>query len=176
MSNPSINRWGLNVFWYHFWYSDTHYASNAEQDNLMLTLVNTYLFYGITTPFHFFINNYWKFTKHHQQPLKTYFRFFTITNDHFHITSHYRLRNKIDCVFPMRIWILKFQKWVILTFFWFQPWKKRRYAKQLTAIKYKPLFHERPVKCLRWLKRLRTLINLNLFTSILHQKVNYYLF
>ena len=62
MSNPSINRWGLNLFWYRFWYNDTNNSLVIHQDNLINKLILLYMYYGLLYPQNMFINKYWYFT------------------------------------------------------------------------------------------------------------------
>ncbi len=47
MSNPSINRWGLNLFWYRYWFNDKNNALVVHQDNVVNKLLLTYLHYGL---------------------------------------------------------------------------------------------------------------------------------
>ena len=47
MSNPTINRWGLNLFWYKYWYTDKNYNLNTQIDAAMVYLVHTFLNFGI---------------------------------------------------------------------------------------------------------------------------------
>jgi hypothetical protein len=59
MSNPSINRWGLNLFWYRFWYNDKKNSLIVNQDNLFNKLMLIYIHYGLLLPNNIFLNNYW---------------------------------------------------------------------------------------------------------------------
>jgi len=125
MSNPCINRWGMNTFWYRFWYSDIRYSENVKQDSLFIKLLNVYLFYGINLPINIFYNYYWYLNNIVVVKLPDYFRLFTFKNQVLGLKSSYRLRQKTNDIYPMKIWLLKFDKWLIINFYWFQPLKKK---------------------------------------------------
>lgn len=176
MSNPSINRWGMNVFWHHFWYSDTHYSQNAEQDKLMTELVNTYLYFGLATPFNFFMNPYWFFKKSPPYNALRYYRFVRVLGRALRTLTTYRLRVQTDCIFPMRIWILKFQKWIVLTFYWFQPWKRKKYEKKTGRLHYKPFFKETTKSTFQRIRRYKASTSLLLLSHRARTHAQTYLF
>lgn len=125
MSNPCINRYGINTFWHHFWYSDTFYSKNLQQDTLFLKLINTYIFFGLYLPKNIFWNKFWYLNNYKNSNYMQYFRWFSVKNETLGSLTSYRLRKTVNDVYPMKIWILKFNNWIIINFYWFQPWKKK---------------------------------------------------
>jgi len=127
MSNPCINRWGLNSFWHHYWYSDSRYYLNVQHDNLVLELLTTYLNYGTDVSSPMFLNSFWykTSTKSKPQSLDQYYRWATVYNDTLRTTSTYRLRKESEETFRTRINILKFSSWFIVNVYWFQPDKDK---------------------------------------------------
>ena len=61
MSNPSINRWGLNLFWYRFWYNDKINSLIINQDNIINKLILIYTHFGLLHNKNLFFNKYWFF-------------------------------------------------------------------------------------------------------------------
>ena len=127
MSNPCINRWGLNSFWHHYWYSDSRYYLNAQHDNLVLELLTTYLNYGTDVSSPMFLNSFWYKTAVKPQPqdLSRYYRWATVYNDTLRTTNTYRLREESEETFRTRINILKFSSWFVVNVYWFQPDKDK---------------------------------------------------
>jgi len=128
MSNPCINRWGLNTFWHHYWYSDSRYALNLQQDKLILELLQTYLSYGSDFSTNIFRNSYWYRTgvASAATNLWTYYRWITISNETLQSINTYRLRKESDEIFQTRVSVLKFSSWLVVNFYWFQPDKKKK--------------------------------------------------
>lgn len=125
VSNPVINRLGVNTFWYRFWYSDVSYSNNLKQDLIFSKLLNIYLYYGINLPNTLFFSNYWYKSNLQSINKVNYYRHFTFKNKILGIESAYRLRTKITDIYPMKLWLLRFNNWIIINFYWFQPNKKK---------------------------------------------------
>lgn len=127
MSNPSINRWGLNLFWYRYWFNDKNSSSNFHQDNLINKLLLIYIHYGLLCPQNIFLNKYWynlsqKSLKNYQTQFNLkYFRLIEYKNRVLNESKTYKIRNKIKNIYFSKIWILKYQKWLIINFYSFQP-------------------------------------------------------
>jgi len=147
MSNPCINRWGLNSFWHHYWYSDSTYASNLKQDKIFIDLIQTYLVYGSSTPTSFFWNSYWYKTSAapSQSILKDYYRWITVSNTVFQMTNTYRLRIVSEEIFQTRISILRFGAWIVVNFYWFQPDKNKK-KRSLRVVSHKYTHAEHSMK------------------------------
>ena len=134
MSNPVITRLGINQFWYQHWYSDTHYASNLQQDKLFHKLVQMYLDYGLVVKSNLFLHEYWyKFNGSKKIRLQSefrsynsFFRRFYYSNDVVSIEHTFLLRNQTPEYFPMRTWFFKYANWVIISVSWFKPLKQRK--------------------------------------------------
>lgn len=170
MSNPCINRWGLNTFWYRFWFSDTSYSNNLQQDQIFVKLLNIYFNYGIELPKSIFFSNYWfhKTLKPSQFP--EYYRFSTFRNQTLGLHSSYRLRSGVTDVYPMRLWLFKYNNWVVINFYWFQPFKKRLSRKLGKSVKPRELFRlesRRSNSDLTSTRRLKTLLSLSMSTDYL---------
>lgn len=140
MSNPSINRWGLNLFWYRFWYNDTNNSLVIHQDNLINKLILLYMHYGLLYPQNMFINKYWYFTykiKHnilHDNFNIKYFRLVEYKNRIVNEYKSYKIRTKIKNLYFSKIWILRYQNWLIVNFYCFQPLKSKT-TKKITVNK-----------------------------------------
>jgi hypothetical protein len=132
MSNPCLNRWGSNIFWKAFWYSDNHYSANVQQDRFFETLILTYLFYGLRLNINPFVNPFWynnnKFSVEWRLPNreKVYYRWNTKYDLLTEGPIYYQTRTKAKDLYLMRIWILKFVKFIVLNLYWFQPFKKKK--------------------------------------------------
>lgn len=129
MSNPCINRWGFNTFWHHFWYKDFDMAYEHKQDQIFSKLLRIFLFYGINLSYNIFANNYWYNHSYSQLSIKTYQRWITRKPNQFGEVVQLSVRKEADCIFPMKLWILKYSQWVVINQYWFQPIKKRRLLK-----------------------------------------------
>lgn len=128
MSNPIPNRLGLNLFWHHFWYSDFYYAMYLQQDVLMHLLLETYLTYGSSVQTTLFWNPYWfKTTQYRKSALfLKYYRWATIQNKVFYTYTNYRFRLTGEHLMRARFSLLRFNSWIVLNFFWFQPNKSQK--------------------------------------------------
>ena len=127
MSNPSINRWGLNLFWYRFWYNDKNNALIINQDNLINRLILIYTHFGLLHSKNIFVNKYWfnslnlpSTSSQNEYNLK-YFRLIEYRNKVLNEYKSYKIRNKMKNLYYSKIWILRYQKWLIINFYCFQP-------------------------------------------------------
>ena len=128
MSNPCINRWGLNSFWHHYWFSDTKYALNLQHDRLILELLQTFIKYGSNVHKLTFWNPFWY--KKNIQPSNTnsnyLYRWVTMYSKSADTNSTYRLRKEGEEIFLARTSFLKLNSWLIVNFYWFQPDKSKK--------------------------------------------------
>ncbi len=144
MSNPSINRWGKNLFWYRFWYTDKNNALVIHQDEVMNKLILLYIHYGLLYPQNIFVNKYWYFnTKiNFQKSWDTfntkYFRLIEYKNRIVNEYKSYKIRNKVKNLYFSKIWIMRYQNWLVLNFYCYQPLttklkrKKKFFNKELS--------------------------------------------
>lgn len=174
MSSPTINRWGSNTFWYHFWYSDSFFSKKIQQDSIFLKLLNTYLFYGLYIKHNLFSNLYWFKKKTTTVDYYQYFRNLTVKNALVQTVSNYRLRKTHKDIFLMKTWILRYDNWLIINFSWFQPSKPKRTNKRFNAKNIHDVFLINPKRNFSQIVRLKTAFYKNLFFK-LHNH-NYYVF
>ena len=142
MSNPIINRWGLNLFWYRFWFTDKNNSLNVNQDNLINKLIILYVHYGLLYPTNSYLSKYWFFFKKFNFNFSNnllnlkYFRLVEYKNKIINETKNYKLRNKLKNLYFSKIWILKYQSWLVINFYCFQPLiskhKKKKYRGNLS--------------------------------------------
>lgn len=131
MSNPLINRWGSNLLWYNFWYADTTYGQQVQQDRVFTQLLETYLTYGLESPYRRFTNEYWYKKKTSVIPTSAYYRHVTIDRPEIKSATRFRLRSSLIDFYRMKVWILRYDKWLIINMYWFHPNKKRVTFKSL---------------------------------------------
>jgi hypothetical protein len=136
LSNPSINRWGFNLFWYNLWYVDKNSPFFIHSDILINRLVYTYVFFGLYFQKNFFLHSKWqsnffdKMLKYKEKHELQYFRFLEYRDRVFNKVHLAKSRKKRKNIYVSRFWILKYQKWVIVNFYMFQPYKTRRRKKK----------------------------------------------
>ena len=130
MSNPCLNRWGSNIYWSVFWYSDNYYAKNLQHDRLFEKLLNIYLFYGLQSKTTFFLSNYWFYSKTQCESSQklivsnhNYYRWFEYYDSGLGKKFKDCLRAKTTDVYLMKLWILKFVNWIVINVYWFKPIK-----------------------------------------------------
>lgn len=137
MSNPCINRWGLKMFWHHYWHSDVRYSANLQHDALFIKLIQLYLLYGSNTDSSIFWNKFWYKTGPAPSLLNlhNYYRWLTVSNKTLQSINTYRLRTSPEEVFQTRVNVLKFNSWVVVNFYWFQPDKDKAKRARMSKIK-----------------------------------------
>ena len=162
VSNPSINRWGLNTLWHRFWFKDWGYSSCVNQDRNLSQLIETYLLHGLETPRNFFSNPYWYQTSNVQIKRPTYFRWILTKNKTLGFRTTYRLRVHTTDFYPMKIWILRYSRWLIVNLYWFQPnkYKKRKVQKKWKSAEVTETPHKARIE-ISVKRRLKTLTTFN---------------
>lgn len=141
LSHPSINRWGLNLFWYSFWYSDRNKSSNVHQDFFFNRLLITFINYGLDHDRDYFYSGYWYNNKSKYLNL----RIFLFSKNMPLCYRHIEYKNKVNSELALvklrikkknahltKIWILRFQNWIILNIYFIQPLKKKTFSIQIT--------------------------------------------
>lgn len=174
MSNPSVNRWGINTFWYSFWYSDTKYAENLKQDSLFIKLINIYLFFGLNISQNVFANFYWYSKQFTLLKLPAYSRQFVVKNNLLQTQSSYQLRQKTENVYPMKLWLLKYNNWIVINLYWFQPFKKKASLNKTQTLNTVDLFSISNPQSNFTISKLKTIFTNHFFLSL--QSKNYYQF
>lgn len=141
LSHPSINRWGLNLFWYSFWFSDKNKSSNVHQDFFFNRLLIIFINYGLTHEKDIFYSDYWYNSKSKFLKLRSFlfsknlplcFRHIEYKNKVNNELALVKLRIKKKNAHLTKIWILRFQNWIILNIYFIQPLKKKTYTIEIT--------------------------------------------
>jgi hypothetical protein len=131
MGNPTITRLGRTQIWYKKWYNDSSYKSTLKTTHTFENLLNYYFSYGLFFHKNFFYHNYWYKNKlfyknnynHTLKNLKLYFRKYYYAHQTLTIEHSYFLRLKTPEYFPLKIYILKYNNWLIASLQWFKPLK-----------------------------------------------------
>jgi hypothetical protein len=72
----------------------------------------------------------------------------------------------------MKVWIFKYQNWILLNFYWFQPVKKSAFKEIKKQPKTFSLLQTENTKTLSSLRRYRLFLTKNLY-SVFFNKLNY---
>lgn len=132
MSHPSINRWGTNLFWYNFWYTDKKQSFSIHQDLIITELIYTYTNFGLFQKKHVFVNNYWfkkntlDFNKINEENNLKYFQMMEHKNKITDEITKFKLRKKLKHMYNSKLWILRYQNWIVFNLYSFQPVTKKK--------------------------------------------------
>lgn len=132
MSNPLINRWGFNLFWYNFWYTDKNNFLQNTFDDVISKLLLLYVNYGLLFNKNIFFSAYWykKTSRCGTNLFKRldaqYFRAMSHKNRITGELSRFYVRFKKKDVYFGKVWILRYQGWIITNIAAFQPVKKKK--------------------------------------------------
>ena len=131
INNPCINRWGVNTFWNHYWYTDMKYNVFLQQDVMFTTLLKIYLHYGAETPAVFWQDPFWYKLKNYSAYDELHYdcRWFVKHEVDLGYSISYVIRNEGPETFETRWTIMRFNNWIVINVSWFQPDKlknKRR--------------------------------------------------
>lgn len=135
ISNPGINRWGSNLFWYNFWFNDKTRNQNIHLDSLINELVYIYIKYGLYTNKSIFINksrflNAGAEIRNYQSNHDSiYFRAVEFKNRVLNETSILKIRINKKNMYKSRLWLLKYQNWLVINYYCFQPLSKKNRKK-----------------------------------------------
>lgn len=141
MGYPVVTRLGINQFWIKHWYAENNTPENIQHDKIFEKLLLLYINYGLSTPqnifFHdyFFSKLYYRFKFNNLERQSKYFRSFFYSNTVLTIEHSYLIRNRASEYFPMRLWHLKYNSWVLLAFNCFRPLKQKQRTRLLTKKK-----------------------------------------
>ena len=132
MSYPIITRLGISQFWYKHWYTGKFKNPSLQQDVLIQRLLQNFLVYGMKFDNDIFVHEYWmghlmkskRKTPELRSFNKLYSRF-SFTHEFLQIEHSFNLRLETPEFFPMRIWILRYKRWLIVSVKWFKPHKVR---------------------------------------------------
>jgi len=148
---------------------------NVSQDRNFSQLLTIYLHYGLSVPINAYYSPYWYNSNLVNLKTPIYFRWITTKNKTLGFNTVYRLRTKTTDLYPMKLWILKYNNWLILNLYWFQPnkFKRRRLPFRWTPIELTDI--KLALKLNNDIRlRLKTLVSYNFLKVLL--KKEYYLF
>ena len=119
IGNPLVNRWGLNLFWYHFWNSKKNYNSKFQQDRLLKTLLNLYLRNGVDLIRNPSWNSYFWYHKNFEHYKNQYFRWEIFTQQENSMFIRYRFRKTYNNFYQINSVILRYSEWFLVIFQWY---------------------------------------------------------
>jgi hypothetical protein len=132
MGYPVITRLGISQFWYNHWYSDTTFFLNSKQDSNLLKLFKIYINYGVTFPTSVFFHEYF-FNKKQENTRKSFvfknwkfYRKVFFSCESLEIEHSYFIRKKTGEFFPLRLWLFRYSRWIIVSFACFKPLKIKK--------------------------------------------------
>ena len=59
LSNPLVNRWGLNLFWYQFWFNDKNYNLSSHTKYILEEIILIFVNFEFFFSKNIFISKYW---------------------------------------------------------------------------------------------------------------------
>jgi len=134
MGYPVITRLGINQFWYRHWFSKKNFQKSSQQDKLFLELLKLYINYGLSFNNLIFFNSYFfkntklNFLGNSAELNLKFFRRYFFSNEPLGIEHSYLLRYRTGEYFPIRLWLIKYSRWVMLFFTCFKPIKSKHFA------------------------------------------------
>ena len=184
LSHPSINRWGLNLFWYSFWYSDKNKDYNVHQDFFFNRLILIYINYGMLVEKDLFYSKYWydknsiffkKRTKFLTKSLPLTVRYIQYKNKVNDELALVKLRIKKKNAHLTKLWILRFQNWIVINMYLIQPFKKNSTMKKQKSDRiFEASIYSR--KNFFYLTLIRSILYLKYLNSLQFKNTNYYHF
>lgn len=186
LSHPSINRWGLNLFWYNFWYSDKNKDHNVHQDFFFNRLILIFINYGMFVEKDLFYSKYWYnknslfFKKRidfleKNEPIS--FRYVEYKNKVNSELALVKLRIKKKNIHLTKLWILRFQNWIVMNMYLIQPFKKEVFRKK-NQQKDDRFFEiaDLSTKAFSFISLVRLVLFFKYLNKFQQNKKNYYLF
>jgi len=141
ITNPSINRWGKNQYWFRLWYTDKNYFLNLQSDTIINNIILVYLYYGMSFKVHPYINQYFfknkyftTYKRYLNYDLK-YFRQDHYSNPISGVEEVYPIRKEQEDIYNTQIGIFRYQKWLVVNFYSFKIVKSSK--KKIRKNKYK---------------------------------------
>lgn len=127
------NRTGLTIWWDVSWFSLKQRSVFIQQDILIKNIIPFFFLYGFIQHSSLFQTSYWvslikvelvKIVDYRQ----LYFRAIKIKNSPILAAQDTYTRQKRKLIYPTRLWILRYQTWLIICWFFFNPIIRKRLA------------------------------------------------
>lgn len=121
ISLPVLNRTGYSMFWQSVWDSKLNYNRNWKEDFLIRSIIPFIFINRLTLSPHFTNYNTLKITKYTQKNQN----FYLLDQPSKLVDFFYKFFKEKKKVPPyiLKIWIIKFQKWLIVYFSLYSPLK-----------------------------------------------------
>ena len=114
-----------------------------KQDDILKKILKFFLNYGLSFQKNIFQNFFWY--KNIKNTNIKFFRKYFYSNDLLNIEHSFSLRLNSGEYFPLKLWILKYNNWLILSYLWFKPVKYKNFNKTLSGKNFThnllPSFH-----------------------------------
>lgn len=132
MGNPVITRLGKTQFWYKNYTTDFQYALKLKTYKTFECLIKTYFSYGLINTNVLFFNNFWyknvifkdKTMLISQKKNILHYRKYYYSHQTLTIEHSYFKKLKTPEFFPLKLYLLNYNNWIILSVQWFKPVKK----------------------------------------------------
>ncbi len=150
MGFPVITRLGINQFWYNHLHSDRRYAMRLGQVRVTELFIKLFLKYGFCIYTNTMLHEYWFYKSFkrrrihlHQKHNWQYFRRAFMIDHIANTKDQFLIRKETFEFFPMRTWIFKYLKWVIVMVKWFVPDKftNLKYYKRVSVTPKSNILH-----------------------------------
>jgi len=117
--------------WYKNYYSDFYYSNTLKNIHTLEKLINIYFLYGLFFKNNSFLSSFWYknyFSKNYNtvfssKNMALYFRKYYYAHKTLAIEHSYFIRLKTPEFFPLRLYVLKYNNWLVASIQWFKPWK-----------------------------------------------------
>jgi hypothetical protein len=110
--------------WYKVFYSDFLYSHLYKIIKCLKTLINIYFVFGIKFNNNTLLSNFWYKKSFLRNKTSLYFRKHYYTHKTLAIEHAYSLRIKSQEFFPLKLYIISYDNWIITTIKWYKPLKK----------------------------------------------------
>jgi hypothetical protein len=121
--------------WYKNYYSNSYFSSTYKKICNFENLLHIYFTYGLNYNSNIFLHNFWykNLTKrttlnYIEKNLSLYFRKYYYSHQTLTIEHSYFLRRKTPEFFPLKLYILRYNNWLVTSIQWFKPLKTKNIA------------------------------------------------
>ena len=133
VSSPIITRLGIKQFWYKHWYTDAGktYSKNLRVDTAIEKLLTIYFSYGLLYARSPLIHEYWStnqfksIRRDYADRCEHWYRRYFYKNSRLNVEHGYVGRIRSGEYFPLKLWAMRYNGWLILIVSWFKPAKTR---------------------------------------------------